>query len=312
MSALSQRFRVLAVDDSAVARKRVETALSGGQYELLIAKSGQEALEVFAKERPGLVITDWVMPDLSGVELCQRIRAESRSFTYIILLTSIADRRKLVSGLLLGADEYLTKPFEAEELLARLEVGRRIVGLHREIEAKSHLLEQLALTDTLTSLPNRLAVETWGIKQVSGAKRHDFSFWAILADLDEFKKVNDTCGHDAGDAVLKKFAQIIGANTRKSDISGRVGGDEFLMLIAHANQAGVETVVERIREELEGHTFVFGSHKIRVTASFGIAGFRRGSSEGFDQIVARADVALYSAKRLGRNRVRSTPTEMFR
>jgi len=226
------------------------------------------------------------------------------------LLTSIAEKDKLVSGLLLGADEYLTKPFEAEELLARVEAGRRIVGLHREIEAKSHLLEQLALTDTLTSLPNRLAIETWGMKQVSGARRHDFSFWAILADLDEFKKVNDTCGHDVGDAVLKKFAEIIGANMRKSDISGRVGGDEFLMLIAHANQPGVETVVERIREELEGHPFVLGSYEIRVTASFGIAAFRGGSSESFDQIVARADVALYSAKRLGRNRVRSTPAEL--
>jgi two-component system, cell cycle response regulator len=310
MSALSQRFRVLTVDDSAVARKLVETALSGGQYELVMARSGQEALKIFAKERPGLVITDWVMPDLSGVELCQRIRAESESFTYVILLTSIADKSKLVSGLRSGADDYLTKPFEAEELLARVEVGCRIVGLHHEIEAKSRLLEQLALTDTLTTLPNRLAVETWGMKQFSGARRHDFSFWAVLADLDEFKRVNDTCGHDAGDTVLKKFAEILKANTRQSDMCGRVGGDEFLIFIAHAERPGVEAVVERIRQQLEEHTFVFGSGQIRVTASFGIARFRRGSSESFDQIVARADVALYSAKRLGRNRVRLTPVEL--
>jgi len=188
MCALTQRFQVLAVDDSPVARKQLETALRDGQYEVVIAKSGREALEIFAKDRPGMVITDWVMPDLSGVEVCRRIREDSQSCTYIILLTSITDKDKVISGLLAGADEYLTKPFEPEELLARIAVGTRIVGLHREIEAKNHLLEQLALTDTLTSLPNRRAVETWGMKQVSGARRHDFSFWASSRTLTNSKK----------------------------------------------------------------------------------------------------------------------------
>lgn len=307
MQTANLRFRVMVVDDSPVARKLVETTLPIEQYELFIAKTGREALDIFAQHRPGLVITDWMMPDMSGPELCQLIRAQSRdSFTYIILLTGLTEKEKVVSGLEAGADEYLTKPFHTDEFLARVAVGRRIVLLQREVEAKNRLLEQLALTDTLTSLPNRRAIETWGNKQLSGVARHGYSLWAIVTDLDKFKIINDTYGHDAGDAVLKRFAEILKANTRQCDISGRIGGDEFLLLIAHADQAGVETAVERIRQQIEEETFVFGGHEIQVTASFGMASVDRGPTEDFNQIVARADVALYSAKRLGRNRIRST------
>src|SRR5262249_31214464 len=162
------------------------------------------------------------------------------------------------------------------------------------------LLEQLALTDKLTALPNRHAVETWGIKQLSGALRHDFSFWAIIADLDQFKRVNDMFGHDSGDAVLKKFADILKTSIRECDICGRMGGDEFLILIAPSDQAGVELAIERIRRQLELHPFLFANETLQVTASFGIAGLHRGSAEDLNQLVARADVALYRAKHLGR------------
>lgn len=311
MCAHTHRFSVLVVDDSPVARKLVEVALPPDQYDLLFATSGREALETFAQHRPGLVITDWLMPDLSGLEVCQRIRDKSSgSFTYIILLTSVTSKDDVVSALHAGADEYLTKPFDSNELLARVAVGRRIVTLHREIEAKNRLLEQLALTDKLTALPNRHALETWGTKQFSGAVRHDFSFWAIMADLDQFKRVNDMFGHDAGDAVLKKFAEILKVNIRECDICGRVGGDEFLILIAHSDQAGAEIAIERIRRQMELHPFVFANEELQVTASFGIAGLHRGSAEDLNQVVARADVALYGAKRLGRNRVHSTPSEV--
>jgi two-component system, cell cycle response regulator len=311
MAANPDRLRVLVVDDSPVARKLVEVTLPTDQYEVHFAKTGLEGLKAFAEIHPGLVITDWLMPDVSGPEICERIRGESRGpYTYIILLTSIASKDDVVSGLRAGADEYLTKPFDGNELLARVAVGRRIVSLHRELEAKNRLLEELALTDKLTNLPNRHAVDTWGTKQLSGAVRHDFSFWAILADLDQFKGVNDAFGHDAGDLVLKKFAEILRANVRTCDICGRLGGDEFLILIAHCDRDGVETLVGRVRQQLQNHEFVFGGVEIRVYASFGIAGIHRASGEDLPQIIARADVALYQAKRLGRNRIHTAMFEI--
>jgi two-component system cell cycle response regulator len=311
MSALEQAFPVLVVDDSPVARKLVEHALPLDRYAIFNAKTGQEALELFAKYRPGLVITDWLMPDLSGIELCRRLRADFHNcFTYIILLTGVSEKSKVVAGLQAGADEYLTKPFHAEELLARAEVGKRIVALHRELEEKNRLLEQLALTDPLTGLPNRRAIEQWGTRQLSGAIRHDFQLVVVEADLDQFKAINDTYGHDAGDAVLRRFSEILKINTRQCDISGRIGGDEFLLVITYVDPEGIQTAIERIREQLQACTFSFAGTEVRVTASFGIADFRRGQSSDFNRLIVQADVALYSAKRLGRNRVEIIPAEV--
>jgi two-component system cell cycle response regulator len=311
MSSLEQAFPVLVVDDSPVARKLVEHALPMDRYAIFNAKTGQEALELFAKYRPGLVITDWLMPDLSGIELCRRLRADFHNcFTYIILLTGVSEKSKVVAGLQAGADEYLTKPFHAEELLARAEVGKRIVALHRELEEKNRLLEQLALTDPLTGLPNRRAIEQWGTRQLSGAIRHDFQLVVVEADLDQFKAINDTYGHDAGDAVLRRFSEILKINTRQCDISGRIGGDEFLLVITYVDPEGIQTAIERIREQLQACTFSFAGTEVRVTASFGIADFRRGQSSDFNRLIVQADVALYSAKRLGRNRVEIIPAEV--
>ncbi|MGH9712934.1 MAG: GGDEF domain-containing response regulator [Candidatus Acidiferrales bacterium] len=311
MSAPEQAFPVLVVDDSPVARKLVERALPPDRYSILTAVTGQEALTLFAKHRPGLVITDWLMPDLSGIELCQRLRADFHDcFTYVILLTGVSEKSKIVAGLHAGADEYLTKPFHPEELLARAEVGQRIVGLHRELEDKNRLLEQLALTDPLTGLPNRRAIEQWGTRQLSGAIRHDFHLCVVEADLDQFKAINDTYGHDAGDEVLKRFGEILKINTRQCDIGGRIGGDEFLLVVTYVDQAGIQIALERIRVQLQGSHFTFGGRDVTVTASFGIAEYRRGQATDFNRLMVQADVALYSAKRLGRNRVEAIPAEI--
>jgi two-component system cell cycle response regulator len=210
----------------------VQHALPQEDFKVLSAATGLEALKLFEQQRPGLVITDWVMPDVSGIELCQRLRARFRdSFTYVILLTSLSEKSNVVTGFQAGVDDYLTKPFDPAELLARANVGRKFVELHWEIEAKNRFLEQLALTDDLTGLPNRRAIEQWATKQLSGAVRHNFPFWVIMADLDEFKSVNDTYGHNAGDTVLKTFADILKVNTRRCDICGRLGGDEFVLVL---------------------------------------------------------------------------------
>jgi len=304
-------FPVLVVDDSPVARKLVECSLPKDEYAIIMAKTGQEAIDKFAQHRPGLIITDWLMPDLSGLELCERIRKEFRDcFTYIIVLTGVQEKTAVVRGLKAGADEYLTKPFDPDELLARAGVGRRIIGMHREIEEKNRLLEQLALTDLLTDLPNRRAVEEWAKRQISAAARHEFPFWVIMTDLDKFKTINDTFGHDAGDTVLRKFAEILKSNTRQSDICGRIGGDEFLLVITHAKPEGIQLAIERMREQVESQRFVFNGQEVGVTASFGVASFRRGQIPDFERLVVQADVALYSAKRRGRNCVSIPTTEV--
>jgi len=274
MNAAGRPVKVLVADDSAVSRKLVEFALSGKQYSLVFAKSGRETLDLVAEHRPALVIVDWIMPDLTGLEICQHIRSKLQaSYTYIILLTGKSEKESVVEGLAAGADDYLTKPFHHEELIARVGVGLRIIGLQREIEAKNLLLKELALTDALTTLPNRRAIEDWATRQLSGAARYGFSFWVALADLDHFKTVNDTYGHDAGDNVLKTFSEILKSNSRQSDICGRIGGEEFLLVLTHTTEENATRVIDRVRTELETTQFNFDGNSLKVTASFGLAGF---------------------------------------
>jgi diguanylate cyclase (GGDEF)-like protein len=304
LQAGEQQIRVLVADDSAVSRKLVEHTLSEKRYSLVFAKSGRETIDLFALHHPALVIVDWVMPDLTGIEICKHIRSKTQaSYTYIILLTAKSAKESVVEGLAAGADDYLTKPFHPEELIARVGVGLRIMELQREIEVKNTLLQELALTDSLTSLPNRRAIEDWAARQLSGAARYGFSFWVALADLDHFKSVNDTHGHDAGDTVLKAFSQILKAKSRRSDICGRIGGEEFLFVLTHSTEEDAKRVVESIRAELEATKFDFNGNCLTVTASFGLAGFAGTRPPDFNRLIAQADLALYSAKRLGRNRV---------
>jgi len=294
--------KVLIADDSAVYRKLLEQTLSG-DYSILMARSAEQALEIFEREHPSLVITDWVMPDMTGIELCQRIRATARSsYTYIILLTTIAEKENVVRGLSAGADDYLTKPFHQQELVARVRVGCRLMELQHQLEAKNHLLEELALTDPLTKLPNRRAIEDWARRQLSGAARHGFPFWVVLVDLDHFKRVNDTFGHIAGDKVLQKFGEILKVNTRLSDICGRIGGEEFLQVLTYADEPSIRMVIERIRKGFAAEPFRFGEEVISITASFGVAGFHGRTPPPFSELVTQADTALYRAKNAGRNR----------
>src|SRR6266704_3005806 len=299
------KLSVLVVDDSPFSRKLVEHALLGDPYSLLFAENGIEALQLFKEHRPAIVITDWMLPDSSGPELCKKIRAESSdSYTYIILLTSMTEKKDIVKGQSSGADDYLTKPFDSSELRARIGVGRRIIDLHREIDAKNKLLMEMANTDPLTGLPNRRAIEEWAGRQLRGASRHGFPLWVVHTDVDCFKDINDGYGHDAGDLVLRKFAEILKNFTRASDISGRMGGDEFLLVLTHVDEKNIQLTVDRLCNQLASEKFSFGSEIVSVTASFGIAGFQGKEPPEFSLLVRQADQALYRAKRAGRNQIK--------
>src|SRR5258708_32828483 len=247
----TQDVKTLVAADSPLYRRLVEETLGREEYVVWFARNGREASDLLAEHHPALVITDWEMPGITGIELCAQIRSNQSSYTYIILLTSNAHKDHIISGLAAGADDYLTKPFHSGELLARVAVGRRIVELHREIQAKNRLLEELALTDSLTSLPNRRAIEDWAVRQLSGATRHGFPFWVVMADLDSFKSVNDTYGHETGDLDLKRLADLLKANTRAKNICGRIGGDELAVVQTIADKPHVQMVVDRIRRQLE-------------------------------------------------------------
>ena len=305
MAISAPAFTILAVDDSALYRKLVAQSLSQEPYALVFAKNGREALGLLAEHQPVVVITDWMMPDIGGLELCRRIRSNSQEFhSHVILLTSHSNKEQVVEGLAAGADDYLTKPFHPAELLARVRVGRRLVELHRQVQAKNRSLEQMALTDALTGLPNRRAIDIWATRQLNAAARHKFPVWVVMADLDRFKSINDNCGHEAGDTVLKSFAEIFTSNTRQSDMCGRLGGEEFLMILAYVQgREEVAITIERIRKQFENQRFVFGGRTVAATASFGVAEFRGTTVEDLNALVARADTALYAAKDRGRNRI---------
>jgi diguanylate cyclase (GGDEF)-like protein len=305
MDSLPPELKILVVDDSPIYRKLVEQSLSQEPCTVLFAKNGRQALDLFAEHRPALIITDWTMPDISGLELCRRIRTEVQTFyVYVILLTGNTDKEEVIEGLAAGADDYLTKPFHPGELHARVKVGRRIADLHHQLQAKNRQLEEMALTDPLTGLPNRRAIDVWATHELSAAARHDFPVWVAMADLDNFKSVNDTHGHDAGDIVLKSFARVLKSNTRQSNICGRLGGEEFLLVITHVEEReNVAIAIDRIRKEFGTQRFTVAGHTFGATASFGIVGFRGVAPPNFADLVTRADAALYSVKHKGRNRV---------
>jgi len=298
MTETSQEIRVLVVDDSPISRKLLEHTLAEARYTLSFAKDGADALRLFAERPPDLVIADWELPDIPGPELCRIVRTKfDGAYTYLMLLTSNSDKKSIAEGLAAGADDYLTKPFDAGELRARIGVGRRVIEMHREIEAKTKALSLDARTDPLTGLANRRAVEEWSVKQISGAVRHGYPIWVVLADLDSYKPATDLFGHAAGDAMLQAFGEIIKKNTRVSDMCGHMGGDQFIFVISHVSRENMNLVLNRLRDKIANYDFFIHDVALPLFANFGLAGSEGGERLELRTMLQQVDGALLEAKR---------------
>lgn len=300
-----QILSVLVVDDSPVYHKLVSDALCYQPYSLLHATCGSEALSLFAKHSPPIIITDWMMPDLTGPELCKRIRESSKTlYTYLILLTSMSESDSLVTGLEAGADEFLTKPFDPAELQARIGVGRRIVQLHRQVEAKDRQLEGTSRIDALTGLPNHRAIQDWAPWEIKAAAQNGFSIWVVLAEIDSMGKLNDSFGREAGDVVLKEFAKTIRDKSRAADICARAGDDKFACILTHQSDESVAEIIGRYRLHFAEHPFLFEGKIVTATASFGAIGFEGTEAPDFSILVKEAYKALLVAKKAGGNQMK--------
>ena len=266
MDPSSQPFKVLAVDDSVIYRKLVEQSLPEERYAVLFAKNGHDALDLFAKHQPAVVITDWEMPHMGGLEVCKRIRRDFRDcYCHLILLTSNSEKEQIVEGLAAGADDYLTKPFHSCELLARVEVGRRIVELHREIQAKNRLLEEMALTDALTGLPNRRAIDIWAPRELSAAARHDCNHAVILTFGRRSTVENAACDMHHGERRGILFHHLFAKGHQSADmIPVVVRKDHFSNIgqidlqIACVLKHGI-----RVRSRIQQHSMTIGFDQCR-------------------------------------------------
>ncbi len=298
-------MRVLAAEDNPVFQSMLRSMLTKWGYEAIIARDGAEALEALQAEgAPRLAILDWMMPGMDGVEVCRRVRAADREpYQYILLLTARTESQDLVDGMDAGADDYLTKPFNAHELRVRLRAGRRILDLQEELLRAREALREQATHDALTGILNRGAVlETLHIEaDRAGRERQPLS--VLIADFDHFKLVNDTHGHLAGDAVLREGARRMKSVIRSYDALGRYGGEEFLAVLPGSGRSSARSQAERLREAVAAQPFDAGGAPIPVTCSVGIASRPALSGADVDALIREADLALYKAKKRGRNRV---------
>lgn len=296
--------RILIAEDDPVSRRLLQAFLAKWGYEVVSAVDGAEAASLLEKQdAPALAILDWMMPGVEGPEVCKRLRMHTdRPYTYVLLLTARSQKEDLLRGLESGADDYLTKPFDAQELRARLHVGQRILALESNlIEAREKLRFQ-ATHDPLTNIWNHAVVLDAIRRECARQKREGGTFGVILLDLDYFKRVNDTYGHLVGDAVLTETARRITSSVRPYDTVGRYGGEEFLVLVPSSDGKIVLGLAERIRQAIGSIPFTAAARAVHVTASCGVSVSMLGMALDSEDLVQMADSALYRAKKNGRNR----------
>ncbi|MFQ5706487.1 MAG: diguanylate cyclase [bacterium] len=303
---------ILVVDDVPVNIQLLTTYLSSEGYRVISASDGEEALEQLRESRPDLVLLDVMMPKKNGFEVCNIIKKdEETNFIPVIMVTALNELQDKIKGMESGADDFISKPFNKLELLARVRSLLRIKYLHDELQDKvlqlqkaKEELRQLAITDGLTGLYNYRYFKEHLQQELRRARRHKINVSVAMIDIDYFKHFNDTNGHPAGDVVLKNIARLLMDNIRNIDLAARYGGEEFVLVLVETNKNAARIVAEKIRKLVEEKDFDYEDTQPngKITISMGVATFPEDGEE-FDTLVNMADQRLYRAKQAGRNTI---------
>jgi diguanylate cyclase (GGDEF)-like protein len=307
--------RILIAEDDAVSRRVLSATLTAWGHEVVVTGNGLEAWAALQGENaPPLAILDWMMPEMDGLEVCRNVRRRGpASSTYVILLTAKSLKADLIEALEAGADDFLTKPFDRNELRVRLQVGARIVSLQRSLAERVRELEEaieerkraeeelreLSLTDELTGLNNRRGFFTLAEYHLKAARRMNQSSLMIYADMDGLKQINDNFGHQEGSRAIRQTADILRQTFRESDIIARLGGDEFVILAAGASDR-LDNLSSRLQGKLETYNEQ-ADHGYALSLSLGAVEVEAGNSLTIEELVAKADQAMYRHK--GRKRL---------
>jgi two-component system cell cycle response regulator len=306
-----KKKRILVVDDHEDNIELLRARLEARGYEVEGANDGQAALDAVRRVCPDLILLDVMMPKMDGIEVVRRLKANAElPFIPVIMQTALDSTENKVEGLDAGADDYITKPINFAELEARVNSLLRIKALQTDLAARERELSELndrlrliSLTDGLTEVENRRSLELHLHEMWQHSMRLHEPIALIICDIDKFKAVNDNYGHQAGDSVLKEFAQLLKSEAREIDRVGRYGGEEFLLILSGTVLDAAVTFAERLREKVEGHTFSYAGGTLRRTMSCGVAAAPHPKVKDQEALLRAADDALYVAKETGRNRV---------
>ncbi|HEY6925537.1 MAG TPA: diguanylate cyclase [Steroidobacteraceae bacterium] len=304
----AQRCRVLLVDDDQLALRRFAALFRSAGYDVFTATSGLEALNTLDRELCHIVLTDWQMPNMDGLTLCRNIRMrDPTGYVYVLMLTVRSSKRDLLAGLAAGADDYVIKDAAAEEILARLQVGRRITYLERALRKSNVENLRMSLMDSLTGARNRRFLMKYLPSELKRSRRYRHPLTVLSCDIDHFKRINDNFGHHAGDEVLQSFVARAESCLRQSvDWIARAGGEEFVLVLPETPLMGGCHAAERLRESLAAQTIITSSGPLTITVSIGVAALETSAeldNTSARELLSTADRCLYTSKRLGRNRV---------
>jgi diguanylate cyclase (GGDEF)-like protein len=303
-------FTIAVVDDDAAIRRLVRLFLHRAGFRTVECTTGEEARSTLATERWDLAILDRRLPDMDGVVLAHELKSQpSTRGQYIIMLTGEDEQEDKIEGLELGADDYITKPFQYPELLARIRAGKRIVDLQNELIESNRRLELLSITDGLTQLHNHRHFQDELARALEEALRYQRPLSLAMIDIDFFKRINDTYGHAAGDDVLKSTAAVFRGSVRSTDLVARYGGEEFAVMMPQTPLNDALIFAEKIRALIEETEMKTRAGSLKTTVSIGVASTPEVTVLNAPELIVAADTALYRAKRSGRNRVEAERRE---
>jgi two-component system, cell cycle response regulator len=300
-------LKILIADDDALSRRLLERTLERAGYEVTAVENGRLAVEQLSRgDGPRLALLDWVMPELDGPGVCKAIRQnqEQQAYVYMVLLTSKESKEDIVTGLESGADDYLTKPFNADELKARLRTGERILLLEGRLVEAREMMRFKATHDALTSLWNRGVILDLLGRELVRSQRETGCTIVLLSDVDHFKLVNDTYGHPVGDEVLQEVARRLLLSIRSYDFVGRYGGEEFLMVLNNCNPESAQTRGEEIRKAVSARPIQTTAGALQVTLSVGLLLSNDWGIRPVEELLFEVDAAMYAAKSAGRDCIR--------